>query len=93
MSIRHLFSPLLIVAVLFTLYARGFAQGEWAVQTTLRVGGQGGFDYITVDANSHRLYVPRSTHTMVIDAGTGNLVADMIAILGSMFFVVGDIDK
>jgi NADH-quinone oxidoreductase subunit D len=23
----------------------------------------------------------------------GNLVADMIAILGSMFFVVGDIDK
>jgi NADH-quinone oxidoreductase subunit D len=23
----------------------------------------------------------------------GNLVADMVAILGSMFFVVGDVDK
>jgi len=23
----------------------------------------------------------------------GNLIADMVAILGSMFFVVGDVDK
>ena len=78
MSIRNLFSLLLIVAASFTLSARTFAQGEWAVEKTFRVGGEGGFDYITVDAKSHRLYVPRSTHTMVLDADSGKTVADIV---------------
>src|SRR3984957_473087 len=77
MSIRNLFSCLLIVAASFTTSSRAFAQGEWAVEKTFHVGGEGGFDYITVDANSHRLYVPRGTHTMVIDADSGNTVADI----------------
>jgi DNA-binding beta-propeller fold protein YncE len=77
MSIRNRLSWLLIVAVSFTLGARAFAQGEWAVEETFHVGGEGGFDYITADANNHRLYVPRSTHTMVIDADSGKLVADI----------------
>jgi hypothetical protein len=34
-------------------------------------------DYITVDAQNHRLYVPRSTHTMVIDADSGKTIADI----------------
>jgi len=76
MSIRNLFSSLLIVATI-TLSARAFAEGEWAVEKTFHVGGEGGFDYITVDAKSHRLYVPRSTHTMVIDAESGETVADI----------------
>lgn len=77
MSIRNLFPWLLIVAASFTISARTFAQGEWAVEKTFHVGGEGGFDYITVDAKSHRLYVPRSTHTMVIDMDSGKTVADI----------------
>jgi DNA-binding beta-propeller fold protein YncE len=77
MSIRNLLSWLLIVAVSFTVGARAFAKGEWAVEETFHVGGEGGFDYITADAKNHRLYVPRSTHTMVIDADSGKLVADI----------------
>jgi len=77
MSIRNLFSWLLIMAASFTFSARASAQGEWAVETTFHVGGEGGFDYITVDAKAHRLYVPRSTHTMVIDADSGKTVADI----------------
>lgn len=34
-------------------------------------------DYITLDAKNHRLYVPRSTHTMVIDADSGKVLADI----------------
>ena len=30
-------------------------------------------DYVTLDANNHRLYVPRTTHTMVIDTDSGRL--------------------
>jgi len=77
MSIRNLFSCLLIVAASFTLSPRAFAQGEWAVEKTFHVGEEGGFDYITVDAKSHRLYVPRSTHTMVIDADSGATIGDI----------------
>jgi len=76
MSIRNLFSWLLMVAT-FTFCTPAFAQGQWAIEKTLHVGGEGGFDYITVDAKSHRLYVPRSTHTLVIDADSGETVADI----------------
>jgi len=76
MSIRNLCSSLLIMAV-FALSTRAFAQGEWAVEKTFHVGGEGGFDYITFDASSHRLYVPRSTHTMVVDADSGARLADI----------------
>src|SRR5215468_10746906 len=77
MSIWNLFSRLLILATLFTLNGRVFAQGKWAVEKTFHVGGEGGFDYITVDANSHRLYIPRSTHMMVVDAESGKTIADI----------------
>ena len=77
MSIWNRFSWLLIVVAAFTLNGSVFAQGSWVVEKTFHVGGEGGFDYITVDAKSHRLYVPRSTHTMVIDAESGNTIADI----------------
>ncbi len=34
----------------------------------VRVGGDGGWDYLTVDAESRRLYVTRGTRVMVFDA-------------------------
>jgi DNA-binding beta-propeller fold protein YncE len=42
-----------------------------------QIGGQGGWDYLTVDPETHRLFVPRTTHTMVIDAQSGNIIADI----------------
>jgi len=47
------------------------AQTNWEVTKTFHIGGEGGWDYLTVDATTHRLFVPRSTHTMVIDADSG----------------------
>jgi DNA-binding beta-propeller fold protein YncE len=53
------------------------AQTNWAVEKTFHVGGEGGMDYITFDPQTHRLYVPRSTHTMVLDARSGKTIADI----------------
>lgn len=47
------------------------------VSQTFHVGGEGGWDYLTVDPEHHLLFVPRSTHTMVLDARTGKTVADI----------------
>jgi DNA-binding beta-propeller fold protein YncE len=51
------------------------AQTGWSVVKTLRIGGA--WDYLTVDPTTHRLYVPRTTHTMVIDAQSGATIADI----------------
>jgi len=53
------------------------AQGEWSVTRTMHIGGEGGWDYLTVDAATHRLFVPRSTHTQVIDADSGKVLGDI----------------
>ena len=57
---------LLVLVIVLGPWA--FAQTDWTVTKTFQVGGEGGWDYITVDPDTHRLYVTRSTHTMVIDA-------------------------
>jgi len=54
-----------------------FAQAQFDVTRTIHVGGDGGWDYVTVDAATHRLFVTRSTHTMVIDAVTGKTLGDI----------------
>lgn len=51
--------------------------GPYRVSQTFHVGGEGGWDYLTVDPDHRLLYVPRSTHTMVIEASTGKIVADI----------------
>jgi len=77
MCIRNRFAGFLTALVLFTIAGRAAAQGTWSVEKTFHIGGEGGMDYITLDAKNHRLYVPRSTHTMVIDADSGKTLADI----------------
>jgi hypothetical protein len=68
---------LLVTLPSFTFSTPVAAQGTWAVEKTLHIGGEGGWDYVTLDANAHRLYVPRSTRTMVIDVESGKTIADI----------------
>lgn len=69
----------LVLAVLAaaSASAQPAANGPYHVARTLHIGGDGGWDYLTVDSEHKLLYVPRSTHTMVIDANTGNILADI----------------
>jgi DNA-binding beta-propeller fold protein YncE len=53
------------------------AQGQWAVTKTSPLGGEGNWDYVTVDAGGHRLFVTRATHTMVVDTDSGKLLGDI----------------
>lgn len=69
-------------AVLLSLFgfmaaAPAVGQQQWKVVNTLHIGGDGGWDYLTVDSQSHQLYVPRSTHTQVIEAATGKVIGDI----------------
>jgi DNA-binding beta-propeller fold protein YncE len=67
--------PLTLLLLAASLPA--LAQTNWDVKKTLPIGGQGSWDYLTVDPATHRLFVPRSTHTLVIDAGSGKTLGDI----------------
>jgi YVTN family beta-propeller protein len=43
----------------------------------VKLGGEGGWDYLTVDPASHRLFISRGTHVMVVDADEGKAVGDI----------------
>jgi DNA-binding beta-propeller fold protein YncE len=47
------------------------------VTKTVKLGGDGGWDYLTVDAKAKRVYISRGTHVMVVDADSGALVGDI----------------
>ena len=67
-----------LVTVLSSLPAA--AQDEaapLALLKTMPVGGAGKWDYLYADARNRRLYVPRSTHTQVLDLDTGAVLGDI----------------
>ncbi|HSV14345.1 MAG TPA: hypothetical protein VLI90_08805 [Tepidisphaeraceae bacterium] len=44
---------------------------------SVHIGGEGSWDYVTLSADGSRLYVPRTTHTQVLDTATWKVVADI----------------
>jgi DNA-binding beta-propeller fold protein YncE len=66
-----------LAALLLAGALPAMAQAKWEVTKTLHIGGEGGWDYLTVDSQTHRLFVPRGTHTMVIDAASGKVLGDI----------------
>jgi hypothetical protein len=72
----------LIVTVLLLISATAHAASGYHVINKLQLGGEGGWDYLTVDSAAHRLYISRSTHVMVIDTVTDKVIGDISDTLG-----------
>lgn len=53
------------------------ADSGYHIIKRLKVGGEGGWDYLTVDNAARRLYISRSTHVMVIDLDTDKVIGDI----------------
>ena len=43
----------------------------------VKLGGEGGWDYLTVDPASRHLFISRGTHVMVVNADEGKVVGDI----------------
>jgi len=43
----------------------------------IKVGGEGGWDYLTVDSTARRLYVSHATHVVVVDLDANKVVGDI----------------
>ena len=50
---------------------------DYKLAKTWKLGGDGGWDYLTVDSDGHRLFIARSTRVMVIDTDSGKQVGEV----------------
>jgi hypothetical protein len=66
--------PVIFVVVSLPVRAQ---QAKWQLTKTVHIGGEGGWDYVTVHPPTNRIFVTRSSHTQVIDTASGNIVADI----------------
>src|SRR5216683_1911762 len=69
----------LFVCVLVLLASLVLATGSsgYHVAKKTVLGGDGGWDYLTVDAKARRIYISRGTHVMVVDADSAAVVGDI----------------
>lgn len=67
------FAKLSVVAVCM-LAPCAFAQKPYGVVDHWKIGGSGGWDYLTDDAPQHRLYVSHNSRVEVVDTETGKSV-------------------
>src|SRR6266496_3795929 len=66
-----------IFASILTAAAVAATAPGYHVVKTYALGGDGGWDYLTVDASARRLYISRGTHVMVVDTDSGKIVGDI----------------
>lgn len=77
---RNTFLWSLALLVVCTAAPGAFAApqaGSYHVIRRIPVGGEGGWDYLRVDPDTHRIYISRGTHMMVVDENTGKVIGDL----------------
>jgi YVTN family beta-propeller protein len=81
---KSVFAAPAVVALCALAFSPGSlgAQGPFQVQHEWKLGGEGGWDYLSVDPQSKLLYITRGTHVMVVDTSTGKQVADIPGLHG-----------
>ena len=53
------------------------AGADYKVVKTWKLGGEGGWDYLTADSDGHRLFIARATLVMVIDTDSGKQIGEI----------------
>ena len=66
-----------VLAMLGAALTATGADAPYRLVSRFPVAGDGGWDYLTVDPPSHRLFVTRSTRVQVLDVTTGRLIGEI----------------
>lgn len=56
--------------------------GAYSLQQTWKLGGDGGWDYLTMDSAAHLLYIARANRVMVVDTNSGKKVTEITGLQG-----------
>lgn len=67
----------MLFASLMTAHFHAAELPALGVIANYKTGGEGGWDYLTVDSKRHRLFISRSSHVQVMNTETGVVVGDI----------------
>src|SRR6202046_5205317 len=81
------------VAGAFLAPAMAFAQKPYSVLTQWKIGGEGGWDYLTSDPKAHRLYVTHGPRVEVLDSDSGKVVGSITGLKGTHGVALDDSGK
>lgn len=88
--------PLAATAVLLGMLSAtscAFAQGQYKVVDHWKIGGEGGWDYVTSDSAAHRLYVAHGPRIEVIDTASGKVTGSITGLKGTHGVALDDSGK
>ena len=71
----------MIVAALVLAAVPSFGQ-VFKVTDRVKLGGEGGWDYLTYEKAGKRLFITRGEHVMVVDAKTLKVTSDIMGLSG-----------
>ncbi|MFY9562529.1 MAG: YncE family protein [Terriglobales bacterium] len=76
---KKLFVMRVLMLAMTALSLAAWAQSApgYKVVKTWKLGGNGGWDYITVDSEGRRLFIARSDRVMVVDEDSGKLLTEI----------------
>jgi hypothetical protein len=84
MTMKDIIGRLLIIAAVVAILivptsasADAAPAPAYKLTSSLKLGGEGGWDYVTLNPAGTLLYVTRATHTMIVSVSSGHLVADI----------------
>lgn len=67
----------LAVAAIASTTPTSAQEGPYKFSKTIPIGGDGGWDYLSVDGPAHRLYVSHGTKVVVIDTQAGKIAGEI----------------
>jgi YVTN family beta-propeller protein len=85
MKTRYRLSLLTVVLLVASHNFSRAEDSEYKIVNKYVLGGDGGWDYVTVDSDARRVYIARATRVMVVDADSGKLnteIGDMQGVHG-----------
>jgi YVTN family beta-propeller protein len=66
-----------LASTLVLVFAGTASAQNYKVIRRIPIGAEGGWDYLKVDADAHRLYVARGDHLMIVDEASGKVLGDI----------------
>jgi YVTN family beta-propeller protein len=83
----------LFAAMTLAVTLPAFAQKSYRVQDSWKVGGEGGWDYLTADSAANRLYITHGGRVEVLDATTGKSIGAITGLKGTHGVALDDAGK
>src|SRR5438477_10480145 len=85
---RMLFKTMLAIGCgVACLGATAIAEGLYKFVNEIPIGGEGGWDILTIDSAAHRLYLSHATKVLVVDIDSDTVVGEIADTPGVHAFV------